>query len=54
MAERLGVPATACLMIDDQVKHVEGARATGLRAHLYVAGRVDELIVWLEREGALP
>jgi putative hydrolase of the HAD superfamily len=53
-AERLGVVPEACLMIDDQAQHVEGARAAGLRAHLHEPTRLRELIARLESEGALP
>jgi putative hydrolase of the HAD superfamily len=58
-AERLGVVPEACLMIDDQAQHVEGARAAGLRAHLWTKPlheptRLRELIAWLESEGVLP
>lgn len=52
-AERLGVVPEACLMIDDQAQHVEGARAAGLRAHLHEPTRLRELIARLESEGAL-
>lgn len=66
-AERLGVVPEACLMIDDQEQHVEGARAAGLRAQIWTCGpttedpkplheptRLRELVACLEREGALP
>jgi len=52
-SERLRVPPGACLMIDDQLQHVEGARAAGLRAHLHEPARLSELIARLETEGAL-
>jgi putative hydrolase of the HAD superfamily len=52
-ASRLGVEPAACLMIDDQLEHVEGARAAGLRAHLHERTRLEELIRHLETEGAL-
>ena len=52
-AKRLGVAHDACLMIDDQAQHVEGARAAGLRAHLHEPTRLRELVAWLEAEGAL-
>jgi putative hydrolase of the HAD superfamily len=53
-AQRLGVAPDACLMIDDQAQHVEGARAAGLRAHLHESTRLSALIERLEAEGALP
>ncbi|HLM65341.1 MAG TPA: transcription antitermination factor NusB [Acidimicrobiales bacterium] len=34
-AERLGVPAGRCLLVDDQPANVEGARAAGMCAELY-------------------
>ena len=34
-AERLGVEPAACLMIDDQPRHLESARRVGLRTHLF-------------------
>jgi putative hydrolase of the HAD superfamily len=52
-AQRLGVAPEACLMIDDQAQHVDGARATGLRAHLYEPARMRDLIARLESEGGL-
>jgi putative hydrolase of the HAD superfamily len=52
-AKRLGVVPETCLMIDDQVQHIDGARATGLRAFLHEPTRLRELIAWLESEGAL-
>jgi putative hydrolase of the HAD superfamily len=52
-AERLGAPPAACVMIDDQAAHVEGARTAGLRAYRYECGRLDALIAWLEREDVL-
>ena len=52
-ALRLGVAPEACLMIDDQMQHVEGARAAGLRAWVHEPARMRELIAWLESEGAL-
>ena len=51
-AKRLGVDPDACLMIDDQAQHVEGARAAGLRAHLHEPTRRGALIDRLEAEGA--
>ena len=53
-AERLSVRPEACLMIDDQAQHIDGAHAAGFRAHLHEPGRLRELIAWLESEGALP
>lgn len=52
--ERLGVPPGDCLLVDDQARHVEGAREAGLRTHLYKRGGLAELLERLEREGALP
>jgi putative hydrolase of the HAD superfamily len=52
-AERLGVAPEACLMIDDQAQHIEGARAAGLRAHLHEPTRLAELIARLQAESAL-
>jgi len=52
-ARRLGVEPAACLMVDDQPQHVDGARGAGLRAHLYERARLGELIALLEAEGAL-
>jgi putative hydrolase of the HAD superfamily len=51
-AKRLGVDPDACLMIDDQAQHVDGARAAGLRAHLHEPTRLGALIERLEAEGA--
>ncbi len=34
-AERLGVPASACVFVDDLLANVEGARAAGMRAFQY-------------------
>ena len=51
-AKRLGVDPDACLMIDDQAQHVDGARAAGLRAHLHEPTRLRALIERLEAEGA--
>jgi putative hydrolase of the HAD superfamily len=51
-AKRLGVAPEACLMIDDQAQHVDGARAAGLRAHLHEPTRLGALIDRLEAEGA--
>ncbi|MDP2948558.1 MAG: HAD family phosphatase [Chloroflexota bacterium] len=34
-AERLGVPASACVFVDDLLQNVEGARAAGMRAFQY-------------------
>ena len=52
-AARLGVEPAACLMIDDQIRHVEGARAAGLRAYHHERTRLAELMARLEAEGAL-
>jgi len=65
-AGRLGARPAACLMIDDQIQHVEGARAAGLRAHLFTWGPaaedpkplhepagLNDLVAALEHEGVL-
>ena len=52
-ARRLGVEPATCLMVDDQPQHVESARRTGLRAHLFERARLDELIALLAAEGVL-
>ena len=52
-AERLGVEPAACLMIDDQAQHVDGARTAGMRAHLHEAARLPELVQELERAGVV-
>lgn len=52
-ADRLGVTSEACLMIDDQPQHIEGARAAGLRGHLHAPAGLGDLIARLEAEGAL-
>jgi len=36
-ARRLGVEAGACLMIDDQARNIEGAKAAGLHTHFFEA-----------------
>ncbi len=52
-AQRLGVEPGACLLIDDQIQHVEGARVAGLRAHLHEPTGLDALVARLASEGAL-
>ena len=52
-AGRLGVEPTACLMIDDQTRNIEGARAAGLRTHLFEHARLPDLLAYLTAEGAL-
>lgn len=44
VAERLGVPAPACVFIDDLVQNVDGARAAGMRSFQFQG------TVHLERE----
>jgi putative hydrolase of the HAD superfamily len=53
MAERLGVRAERCFMIDDAPTNVEAARALGLRAHLFEHDRLPRLIAELEELRAL-
>jgi len=36
-ARRLGVEPGACLMIDDQARNIEGAKAAGLHTHFFEA-----------------
>jgi HAD superfamily hydrolase (TIGR01509 family) len=43
-AERLGVPADECVMIDDIKENCEGARATGMKALLYDTWMTPEVI----------
>jgi putative hydrolase of the HAD superfamily len=52
-AERLGVSPAACLMIDDQPQHLDGAAATGMRTHLFPARGAGALIARLEGDGVL-
>jgi putative hydrolase of the HAD superfamily len=52
-ARRLGVEPGACLMIDDQARNVEGAKAAGLHTHLFEADGLAALRVRLASEGAL-
>lgn len=40
VAADLGVPTSACAFVDDSPRHVEGARAAGMVAHLF-AGAAD-------------
>ncbi|HSX43151.1 MAG TPA: HAD-IA family hydrolase [Candidatus Saccharimonadales bacterium] len=35
IADRMGVPTTACVFIDDQQRHIDGARAAGMRGVAY-------------------
>jgi HAD superfamily hydrolase (TIGR01509 family) len=53
-ARRLGVAPRACAVVDDLERNVAGARAAGMRAHLHHRTRHDDLLRFLEREGALP
>jgi putative hydrolase of the HAD superfamily len=52
-ARRLGVEPGACLMIDDQVRNIEGAKAAGLHTHFFEANGLAALRARLATEGAL-
>jgi putative hydrolase of the HAD superfamily len=52
-AQRLGVEAGACLMIDDQARNIEGAKAAGLHTHFFEADGLAALRERLVAEGAL-
>lgn len=52
-AARLGVDPAACAFVDDLVENVEGARATGMAAHLYRRSRHADLLAFLADVGAL-
>lgn len=52
-ADRLGVPPAACAFVDDTPRHVEGARAVGMRAHHHHRTRMADLIAFLRKVGAL-
>jgi len=52
-ADRLGVAPQACLMIDDQPKHLPGAEAAGMRTQLFEKNGLAALVARLEAEGAL-
>lgn len=52
-AARLGVQPAACLMIDDQLRNIEGARTAGLGTHLFEHARLPDLLARLTAEGAL-
>ena len=52
-AARLGVEPATCLMIDDQVRNLEGARTAGLRTHCFEHARLPDLLACLTAEGAL-
>jgi len=42
-AERLGLPAQACVFVDDWDQNVEAARAVGMQAVLHRADQGDDL-----------
>ena len=52
-ASRLGVEPAACLMIDDQMRNIEGARTAGLRTHFFEHARLPDLLTRLRADGAL-
>jgi len=52
-ARRLGVEPGACLMIDDQARNIEGAKAAGLHTHFFEADGLAALRARLAAEGAL-
>ena len=52
-AARLGVEPAACLMIDDQMRNIEGARTAGLGTHFFEHARLPDLLARLTAEGAL-
>ena len=52
-AQRLGVPATACVFVDDMEHNVAGARAVGMKAFHYARARHLELLRYLEGLGVL-
>ncbi|WP_373995728.1 HAD-IA family hydrolase [Streptomyces sp. NP160] len=49
VADDLGLPTSACAFVDDSPKHVEGARAAGMVAHLFTGA--DDLRVFLASLG---
>ena len=52
-ASRLGVEPETCAFVDDTLRHVEGARAVGMRAHHYHRKRHAELLAFLGGLGLL-
>jgi HAD superfamily hydrolase (TIGR01509 family) len=48
-----GVEPGACLMIDDQARNIEGAKAAGLHTHFFEANGLAALRARLAAEGAL-
>ena len=52
-AARLGVESATCLMIDDQMRNIEGARAAGLHTHFFERVRLPDLLACLTAEGVL-
>lgn len=52
-AQRLGVPPTACVFVDDLIYNVEGAKAVGMRTFHYARARHLELLRFLEGLGVL-
>lgn len=52
-ARRLGVSPGACLMIDDQARNIEGAKAAGLHTHFFEADGLAALRERLSKEGLL-
>ena len=52
-ARRLGVEPGACLMIDDQARNIEGAKAAGLHTHFFEGNGLAALRERLAADGAL-
>lgn len=52
--QRLGVPAGACVFVDDHELNVRAAEAAGLRGILYRADRGDDLRAQLAAVGVVP
>ena len=50
---RLGIPPATCLMIDDQMRNIDGARAADLRTHFFEHARLPDLLARLTAEGIL-
>lgn len=53
-AERLGVPASACVFVDDHEVNVRAAEAVGMRAVLHRVDRGDDLGAQLRQVGIVP
>jgi len=53
-AGRLGLVPEQCAFVDDQERHVAGARAAGMRAHHHHRSRMPALVRFLVDVGALP